>query len=111
MLNNDDLLKVIFEETVAKVVNSLPLEKKEVIIRNAVIDIIKRQNLGWEFKKVIEKEAVEIAENYVKTQEVQQMIKEKVIRETETVIGELAGAIGSTTRTVIKSKYNDWKER
>lgn len=109
-MDNKTLMQAVVADTAAKVIASLDEESRKAIITASVEGILSDMRFSWEVQRVLEKEATEVAKEYLKNPGVQVQIKKKVVEGVEAAMDGLAKAVAGRAELELKSTYREWTE-
>ncbi len=110
-MDNTLLLNAIVKETAAKVISSMDEQSKKEVLTEAVARMLEEMKFGWEVSNILEQEAKRIAMEYISQKDVQEKIKQKVIKAVGKVMDGLEKAVAKDMENTLKNRYSDWVER
>lgn len=106
MLDMDNLGKSLQQEIALKVVANLPEEQKRAIIAEGIAKVLRENfRIDWEVGKLLEREALIFAEEYIKQPEVQETLRQKAREVVDKIIDGIGKALAKEIEDGIKSKY------
>ncbi|AYO30622.1 hypothetical protein D2962_08290 [Biomaibacter acetigenes] len=110
-MDNNFILDVVMKETAAKVINSMDEQTKSEIITEALARMLEDIKFGWVVSNALEVEAKRIAMEYISRKDVQEKLKQKVIKAVEKVMDGLEMAVAKDLESTLKNRYSQWVER
>lgn len=107
-MDNETLMQAVIADTAAKVIGALDEGTRKAIIIAAVEEILRGMKFNREVQRVLEREAAEVAKEYLKNPGVQVQIKKKVVEGVEAAMDGLAKAVAGSAELELKRTYREW---
>lgn len=107
-MDTKDIQTMITKEIAGRVVSSLPVEQKNMIIADAVRDILVRELRHGDYKieAMLREYALTHAKEYAQTPEIQEELKRKSHEAVDSILDGIVKNIGKAIEDDIKNQYS-----
>ncbi|MDD4402025.1 MAG: hypothetical protein PHI24_09160 [Desulfitobacteriaceae bacterium] len=102
-----DIEKIITQQIAAEIIEKIPLEEKEALLLNAIKARLNDKFSMYEVRRAVEAEGLAIAGEYIKTPEVQELIRKKAIEVVNIYVDGLINLLGKDLESYAK---NNWRK-
>jgi Ni,Fe-hydrogenase maturation factor len=106
-MDTKDIQFMITKELASKVVSALPDEQKNMIIADAVRDILARETMSSDYKisVMLRDYALDYAREYAQTPEIQEELRKQAHKAVDDVLQGILKNIGRAIENDIKNNY------
>lgn len=101
-----DVEKIITQQIAAEIIEKIPLEEKEALLLNAIKARLNDRLSMYEIRHAVEAEGLAMAGEYIKTPEVQELIREKAIKVVNTYVDGLIELLGKELEHYAKTSWH-----